>query len=117
MLRTYHGCSNTQQQRGNRSCVRSPTSTPGYEAVKDQFLLGDGILCAPILEPDASTRGVVLPSGRWRDNDGSITEGPAEIVLDVRLESFAFLAEDPRLSECLTSRPMCLGLVARSSYG
>jgi alpha-glucosidase (family GH31 glycosyl hydrolase) len=58
--------------------------------LKDQFLLGDGILYAPILEPDASTRGVVLPSGSWRDNDGSITEGPAEIVLDVRLESLPF---------------------------
>jgi alpha-glucosidase (family GH31 glycosyl hydrolase) len=63
---------------------------PGYEAVKDQFLLGDGILCAPILEPDAGTRGVVLPSGRWRDNNGSMTIGPAEIVLDVELESLPF---------------------------
>jgi alpha-glucosidase (family GH31 glycosyl hydrolase) len=63
---------------------------PGSEAVKDQFLLGEEILCAPILEPEASTRCVVVPSGRWRDNDGSVTEGPAEIVLDVRLESLPF---------------------------
>jgi alpha-glucosidase (family GH31 glycosyl hydrolase) len=63
---------------------------PGSEAVKDQFLLGEEILCAPILEPEASTRCVVVPSGRWRDNDGSVTEGPAEIVLDVRLDSLPF---------------------------
>jgi alpha-glucosidase (family GH31 glycosyl hydrolase) len=63
---------------------------PGYEAVHDQFLLGEEILCAPVLEPGAITRLVVLPPGRWRDNDGSVTEGPAEIAVNVRLESLPF---------------------------
>jgi alpha-glucosidase (family GH31 glycosyl hydrolase) len=63
---------------------------PGYEAVHDQFLLGEEILCAPILERGATTRLVVLPPGRWRDNDGSVTEGPAEIALSVRRESLPF---------------------------
>lgn len=63
---------------------------PGYEAVHDQFLLGDGILCAPVLVPGATTRLVVLPPGRWRDNDGSVAEGPAQIAVNVRLESLPF---------------------------
>jgi alpha-glucosidase (family GH31 glycosyl hydrolase) len=63
---------------------------PGYEAVHDQFLLGDGILCAPVLEPGATNRLVVLPPGRCRDNDGSVTEGPAQIAVNVRLESLPF---------------------------
>jgi alpha-glucosidase (family GH31 glycosyl hydrolase) len=62
----------------------------GYEAVHDQFLLGEQILCAPVLEPGATIRRVVIPPGRWRDNDGSVTEGPAEIALNVRLESLPF---------------------------
>jgi alpha-glucosidase (family GH31 glycosyl hydrolase) len=63
---------------------------PGYETVKDQFLLSEEILSAPILEADTSIRRVVIPPGGWRDGDGSITEGPTEIVLEARLESMPY---------------------------
>jgi len=63
---------------------------PGYEAVRDQFLLGEEILCAPVLEPGATTRPVLVPPGRWQGSDGSVTSGPAEIVLDVDLESMPY---------------------------
>jgi alpha-glucosidase (family GH31 glycosyl hydrolase) len=59
----------------------------GYEHVHDQFLLGDDILCAPVLEAGADTRHVALPPGRWLSNEGSILEGPAELRLPVSLES------------------------------
>ena len=36
---------------------------PGYEHVHDQFLLGEDILAAPVLEQGATTRRVVLPPG------------------------------------------------------
>ena len=63
---------------------------PGYEAVHDEFLLGEEILCAPVLEQRAATRRVVLPPGRWLGSDGSVTSGPAEFVLDVQLESLPY---------------------------
>ena len=62
----------------------------GYEAVHDQFLLGEEILCAPVLEPGATTRPVLVPPGRWLGSDGSVTSGPAEFVLEVHLESMPY---------------------------
>ena len=43
----------------------TPTS-PGTAAVDDQYMLGDNLVIAPILYPNATTRSVVLPSGVWR---------------------------------------------------
>src|SRR2546423_792149 len=38
----------------------------GYERITDQFLLGDRILVAPVLEKDACRRAVMLPPGVWQ---------------------------------------------------
>jgi alpha-glucosidase (family GH31 glycosyl hydrolase) len=63
-------------------------SFPGYDDVKNQFLLGEDILCAPVLERDARTRRVLIPSGKWQDTSGDdVTKGPTELVVDVDLES------------------------------
>jgi len=35
--------------------------------VDSQFMLGDDVLVAPVLEKGAADRDVYLPSGRWRD--------------------------------------------------
>jgi hypothetical protein len=53
--------------------------------VCDQYLLGEHLLVAPILEPGCTARRVVLPEGRWMDlfdPTGSLT-GPAEIEVEV----------------------------------
>jgi alpha-glucosidase (family GH31 glycosyl hydrolase) len=63
---------------------------PGYEAVHDQFLLGEEILCAPVLESGTTTRPVLVPPGRWQGRDGSVTSGPTEILLEVDLESMPY---------------------------
>jgi alpha-glucosidase (family GH31 glycosyl hydrolase) len=47
-------------------------------------------LSAPVLEPGATTRPVIVPPGRWQGSDGSVTSGPAEIVLEVDLESMPY---------------------------
>jgi alpha-glucosidase (family GH31 glycosyl hydrolase) len=46
--------------------------------------------CAPVLEPGATTRPVLVPPGHWQGSDGSVTSGPAEIVLEVDLESMPY---------------------------
>jgi alpha-glucosidase (family GH31 glycosyl hydrolase) len=63
----------------------------GYAHVQDQFLLGEEILCAPVLEAAAETRQVALPPGRWLSSDGSVFEGPASVTLKVSLESLPWL--------------------------
>ncbi len=59
----------------------------GYELVDDQFLLGQDILCAPVLEAGASSRHVRFPPGHWLAGDGTLIEGPSELDLPATLES------------------------------
>lgn len=67
----------------------------GYESVHDQFLLGQDLLVAPVLQRGARTRRVLIPSGRWRRDDTMVgddavaaeTVGPAEIEIPVDLGS------------------------------
>ena len=40
---------------------------PDLGPVPDQYLLGEHLLVAPVLEPDCRSRRVVLPPGRWTD--------------------------------------------------
>ena len=46
-------------------------------AVEDQFLLGDEVLVAPVMEEGAISRDIYLPRGRWRAEGGEVREGPA----------------------------------------
>ncbi|KAJ3631195.1 hypothetical protein MTP99_012339 [Tenebrio molitor] len=53
-----------------------PTNADALK-VNDEYLLGETILVAPIIEEGATSRDVVLPSGSWKDgNDGTVYEGP-----------------------------------------
>ena len=50
--------------------------------VDDEFLLGDQVLAAPVLEEGAVTRDVYLPGGGWRDGNNMEAEpvtGPTRI--------------------------------------
>jgi alpha-glucosidase (family GH31 glycosyl hydrolase) len=49
----------------------------GYGSIGDQFLLGETILVAPVLEKGATQRTVLFPPGRWRGDDGQTITGPA----------------------------------------
>jgi alpha-glucosidase (family GH31 glycosyl hydrolase) len=60
---------------------------PGYETVRDQFLLGEDLLCAPVLQARATIRRVRLPPGEWQDGNGALITGPTDVVVDVTVES------------------------------
>ncbi|QTD97227.1 glycoside hydrolase family 31 protein [Streptomyces cyanogenus] len=60
---------------------------------EDTFLLGDGLLVAPVLDPGARRRTVRLPRGRWYDTvTEEVHEGPAQVVLDASLSRIPVLA-------------------------
>ena len=56
----------------------------GFENVKDQFLMGDDLLVAPMVTKGTS-RSVLIPPGRWKADDGEVFNGPAERTFEVPL--------------------------------
>jgi alpha-glucosidase (family GH31 glycosyl hydrolase) len=58
----------------------------GYEHITDQFLVGNDILVAPVLEKGANKREIVFPAGRWIGDDGATIDGPCRQVVAAPLE-------------------------------
>jgi len=56
----------------------------GYEDVIDQFMMGEKLLVAPMLSKEAS-RTVLIPTGRWQADDGTILSGPQRLTIEVPL--------------------------------
>lgn len=57
----------------------------GFEECNDQYMLGDEILVAPVM--DASLfRSVKLPKGKWQDENGKVYKGGKAYVIDVPLD-------------------------------
>lgn len=64
----------------------------GFSDCKDQFMLGNRYLVAPMLSPDGK-RMVRLPKGRWVDDQGKAFRGPLLLEIDAplgRLPYFEF---------------------------
>ena len=57
-----------------------------YEAIKDQFMVGDDILVAPVVQPGSRSRVVRFPAGTWKGDDGKEYVGPTKVALDVPIE-------------------------------
>ena len=57
----------------------------GYAQIKDQFMLGDRILVAPVLDKGQRSRTVVFPADTWKGDDGSMVTGPRAIEIKVPL--------------------------------
>jgi alpha-glucosidase (family GH31 glycosyl hydrolase) len=58
----------------------------GYGGIKDQFLLGNKILVAPVVVKGQRSREVIFPDGKWEGDDGSIVSGPSKIKIEVPME-------------------------------
>ena len=66
----------------------------GYENVRDQFMMGDDLLVAPMVRPGAS-RTVRIPKGKWKADDGRAIEGPADVTLEVPLARLPYFERLP----------------------
>lgn len=71
-----------------RHLVLEFPDNPGPRARQDdQFLVGDRILVAPVIEQGATQRSVWFPEGRWVHwQTGAVFEGPAERTVEAPLE-------------------------------
>ena len=61
----------------------------GFEAVTDQYMLGDRYLVAPVYT-SAEERTVRLPRGRWRDEQGKIYKGGKTYTIAVPLDRIPY---------------------------
>ena len=65
--------------------LHDPTFAPGWTAT-DQYLLGDRLLVAPVVEPAKASRNVALPAGRWYPLfGGEALQGPATLAVAASL--------------------------------
>ncbi len=68
-----------------------PNDAKTYDA-EGEYLLGEKILVAPVLEPGASSRSLYLPKGSWVDYwTGQMMEGERQVTLPAPLEHIPML--------------------------
>ncbi|MDL2309861.1 glycoside hydrolase family 31 protein [Parabacteroides sp. OttesenSCG-928-B22] len=61
----------------------------GFAECKDQFMLGEKYLVAPVVTPD-NKRTVKLPKGRWKDDLGKTHKGGRSIEIEVPLNRLPY---------------------------
>ena len=69
---------------------------PGLELITDQFMLGEDLVIAPVIERGARSRAVTLPTGNWRDVAGHRHEGPVTLEVDAPLDTLPIFERDRR---------------------
>jgi len=65
----------------------------GFEMIKDQFMLGNNILVAPVVKKGIKSRVVVLPKGKWMSDKGKIIKGGKNIEVDVTIDRLPFFTK------------------------
>jgi alpha-glucosidase (family GH31 glycosyl hydrolase) len=66
----------------------------GYAEIRDQFLMGEDLLVAPVVEKGAKTRSVIIPPGRWRGDDGKVVEGPVAVEVATPIERLPYFVRE-----------------------
>ena len=61
----------------------------GFTQCKDQFMLGNKFLVAPMLNT-GNNRAVILPEGIWKDDQGKTFRGPKTIQIQVPLDRLPY---------------------------
>lgn len=62
----------------------------GFVGVTQQFMIGDRLLVAPVVERGATSIPVAVPPGRWRSWRGALVTGPCTLTEPVGLEDLPF---------------------------
>ncbi|MGA2976773.1 MAG: TIM-barrel domain-containing protein [Spirochaetia bacterium] len=79
------------------------------QEIDDQFLLGDDLLVAPVLEEGARTRAVILPQGTWYELHGDARyTGPDTLQLNAPLETVPVLVRGGSIIPLLEANGLSL---------
>ncbi|HXK61233.1 MAG TPA: glycoside hydrolase family 31 protein [Acidobacteriota bacterium] len=62
----------------------------GYAEVLDQFMLGDRVLVAPVVEKGRTSRTVVLPPGKWKCDQGKTYEGGTQVTIEAPINRLPY---------------------------
>ncbi len=62
----------------------------GYGKINQQFLIGDKLLVAPVIEKGVKVHKVFLPEGKWKAFDGKSYRGGKEIEIAVTLDDIPY---------------------------
>ena len=66
---------------------------PGSLRIEDEYMLGDALLVAPVLEPAVTHRDVYLPPGSWIDwHDGKTHLGKRRVSVETALDHIPIFA-------------------------
>lgn len=63
----------------------------GFEKVTDQFMLGDSVLVAPVLEKGALSRTVKIPDGKWLSSSGEVYIGRKAAQINAAIDELIIL--------------------------
>ena len=67
----------------------------GYAKVNDEFMMGADILVAPQVKKGATSRSVMIPTGKWRADDGSVVTGPRNVDVSTPLTRIPHFIREP----------------------
>ncbi len=62
----------------------------GFANITDQFMLGETILVAPMLEKGLGQRSVKLPKGKWKMPNGKVIRGGKSVEFKVALDELLY---------------------------
>ena len=65
----------------------------GYALIKDQFLIGDSLLVAPVVEKGLVKRKITVPKGVWKTAEGKIIKGPKIMEMDAGINTLPYLVK------------------------
>jgi alpha-glucosidase len=87
-----------------RPLVLAHQDEPRAAGAEDQFLFGDAILVAPILDPGHTSRPAYVPQGRWYDFwEDTLTAGPQIAQMDAPVDRLPLMV---RAGSVLPSWPL-----------
>ena len=64
-----------------------------FEQTNDQFMVGNDILVAPVLEKGATTKMVKFPAGNWKDSNGNMYDGNCETEIPVDMDTLLYFTK------------------------